>query len=552
MRAAAWLIVIVMLLAQAGAAWAHASLLRAEPADGSVVPEAPARLALTFNEPVSPLLVRLIAPDGSVTTPKAEAENATVTIRPVRLQQGTHVLSWRVVSADGHPVGGSLMFSVGAASARTPQGMLPAAYPGVRAAFWAVKFVIYVVLLIGIGGAFFRAWFLAPPTDVDGSSSAVARAGEQPDRSSLGPCFRADERNVDRVLTSLIALGLVAAPLSVGLQGLDALDAALPALASSATWTAGLATTYGNTIIVTVVGFLAGLVSLKVPPQAARGLALAALVVSGLALTLSGHASNAPPQWLTRPAVFLHVVCVVLWIGALLPLSKSVGGGRSRPLARFTHVVPFLLVGIIVSGATLALRQLDRLDALWTTSYGVVLSCKLAGVAMLLGLGALNRYILVPHYRSQGTTAAVPLMRSIAAEVAIAAAIVALVALWRFTPPPRALAAAEPIELHFHGQRAMAQLTITPVRARPPHINIQVLDAELQPLAVKEVTLSLANPAQKIEPVRLSAAQIGALQWRVDGLRVPMSGQWVVRVDLLIDEFEKVVLEEEVHLPRLP
>lgn len=45
-------------------ACAHASLTAAEPADGSVVEHAPSRYLLTFSEPVSPLALKLVKPDG--------------------------------------------------------------------------------------------------------------------------------------------------------------------------------------------------------------------------------------------------------------------------------------------------------------------------------------------------------------------------------------------------------------------------------------------------------------------------------------------------------
>ena len=116
MRAIVFSIALLTALVQASAAFAHASLVRAEPADGALVAEPPAALRLTFNEPVTPLVIRLIAPDGTTTTPEATTENTTVTVKPGPLRRGTHVLSWRVISADGHPVGGSLVFSVGEAS----------------------------------------------------------------------------------------------------------------------------------------------------------------------------------------------------------------------------------------------------------------------------------------------------------------------------------------------------------------------------------------------------------------------------------------------------
>jgi copper transport protein len=52
--------------------------------------------------------------------------------------------------------------------------------------------------------------------------------------------------------------------------------------------------------------------------------------------------------------------------------------------------------------------------------------------------------------------------------------------------------------------------------------------------------------------VRRAATHRGDGHWRVEGLRVPVAGQWIVRVDLLIDDFTKLTLEDQVDLPRLP
>src|SRR5262245_13628289 len=189
--------------------------------------EPPAVLRLTFNEPVSPLVMRLIGPSGEVITPAAAAENSVVTVTPPRLRQGTHVLSWRGVSAGGHPVGGSLLFSVGTAT-QPVSGPQSAGNPLVQAGLWAAKLVIYAALFVGIGGAFFRAWFDVPLPN----SSPVAGEGR-----------------VRAWLVALLAAGLVATALSVGLQGLDALDLPLIGLAEKVAWQTGLETAYGLTAI---------------------------------------------------------------------------------------------------------------------------------------------------------------------------------------------------------------------------------------------------------------------------------------------------------------
>src|SRR5262249_13266301 len=130
------LIALLIALALASEACAHASLVKAVPADGAGVPLPPATVTLSLHEPGSPPVRRLIGPDGAPIAPTAvTAEDTTVTISaPPALRRGTHVLSWRVISADGHPVGGSLLFSIGARSpASQPESL---ADRSVRAALW--------------------------------------------------------------------------------------------------------------------------------------------------------------------------------------------------------------------------------------------------------------------------------------------------------------------------------------------------------------------------------------------------------------------------------
>src|SRR3954462_13133100 len=113
-------IALLIALALAGEAYAHASLVKASPADGAVVPVAPAVLSLTFNEPIAPLVIRLIGPDGESIEPGAVVgENNTVTVTAAApLQRATHVLSCPLSSSDGSPFGRSLLFSIGAPSAQ--------------------------------------------------------------------------------------------------------------------------------------------------------------------------------------------------------------------------------------------------------------------------------------------------------------------------------------------------------------------------------------------------------------------------------------------------
>ena len=100
--------------------------------------------------------------------------------------------------------------------------------------------------------------------------------------------------------------------------------------------------------------------------------------------------------------------------------------------------------------------------------YGVLLSIKLALVALLLALAAYNRYWLTPALDADSTRTRL-LLRSVLTECLLALLILAVVAGWRFTPRPRALAAASdaPRSIHIHTDAAMLQVLIAPGKVGP-------------------------------------------------------------------------------------
>ncbi len=523
---AALVVVVLALAASAGEALAHAALLRAEPADGAVVADPPTRFSLTFNEPVAPLVLKLARPDGStLTLDRLSQDGPTVAVEaPGDLASGTHVLSWRVVSEDGHPVAGAVVFSVRTPSTVATPITVPPYQDPVRGTIWVVKLALLVSLFFGVGGAFFRAWI------------------------SPGPRYGV------RFVSRIVVLGLIAAPLSVGLQGIDALDGTLSGVAMPATWAAGLNTSYGRTVIVSALALLLALATLRQPaPRYSRALSLLALTGVGVALAASGHAGAAHPQWLTRSAVFLHTVSIAFWIGALVPLAMQLSARApesAATLQRFSRIIPIVLVLLAASGITLAVIQLERPSALWTTDYGDVLLIKGGLLLALLGLAAANRWRWTAPVGRDTPHAARHLARAILVETVLVVAVLGVVSLWRFTPPPRALASAAqaPAYVHIHTPAAMADVTVLPGRTGPVTITVVTIAGDFTPLEAKEVTLALANPAAGIEPIRRPAQKRDDGTWVVEGLVLPTPGRWSVRADILISDFELVTLEDTIEI----
>jgi copper transport protein len=96
-------------------AFAHAELLSSSPAAGSVLDNAPSSLVLTWSEPVTSnaLQVRLVDELGSALDAHVMAMGTTTTMHvPQALTPGSYLISWKVISADGHLVSGLIPFAV--------------------------------------------------------------------------------------------------------------------------------------------------------------------------------------------------------------------------------------------------------------------------------------------------------------------------------------------------------------------------------------------------------------------------------------------------------
>lgn len=106
----------LLLAAGVTAASAHAMLDRASPAVGSTVAAAPARVTLTFTEPIegafSGATVSNVSGQRVDTGARASGTTLQISLKP--LPPGTYKVNWHVMSVDTHKTQGSFSFSVGA------------------------------------------------------------------------------------------------------------------------------------------------------------------------------------------------------------------------------------------------------------------------------------------------------------------------------------------------------------------------------------------------------------------------------------------------------
>jgi copper transport protein len=502
----------------AAGALAHATLVSAEPADGSVLAQPPKTIQLRFSEGVTPTLVGLIDAAGKTRDVTARAVDQTVVVTlPDDLPDGTQVVSYRVVSQDGHPVAGSLMFSIGVVTG----GVQPASSVVVPVLIWLFRFGVYLGLFVGVGGVFFASWIGWGPSGA-------------------------------RAIIGALRIGLVSAVASLGLQGLDLLGLPLSGLFSLAPWKGAFGTSLGPSLLIAIASMLVARLGWQAPSMGMSWkLTASAMAGVGLSLSTSSHAATAAPEWVTGPAVFIHGVAVAFWVGALAPLlALSRKKTDALPvLLRFSRVAMPVVVALVVCGFGLAIVQLERFGALIDTRYGIILLVKLALVSLLLGFAALNRYLVTPGLAADPSDRR-PLKAVLLFECLAVLGILAVVAGWRFTPPPRALAAATqaPLALHIHTETAMFQVLIAPGKVGSNDFVLQLMAGDASPLPAKEATLTLSLPERGIEPIERPATLGPDGYWHLRGLPLPLPGRWHMRIDALVTDFEKVTLEDDVEV----
>lgn len=128
-------VLIALAVVAAPQAAAHSDLVSSSPADGSETQSAPSQVVLTFNENIATTGLQVVAqgPSGPLELGDPTVTGPTVTSAwPQDEPGGEYQLSYRVVSADGHPIDGTITFSY--ASDRAVPADVPSTDPADQAA----------------------------------------------------------------------------------------------------------------------------------------------------------------------------------------------------------------------------------------------------------------------------------------------------------------------------------------------------------------------------------------------------------------------------------
>jgi copper transport protein len=371
-------------LALPATASAHARLLRSVPANEAVVSKAPASVRLVFDDTVraSGGMKAIRNGGGSVLAGKPRIVGGRTLVVPLRsgLGDGDYTVLWRVLSDDGHEISGTIAFGVGVG--RAPPIPALSATNGPSAQDVISRLLFFAGLLTAVGAAVFRFVVSAVPVRLMLLAFLLVFVGVSGQLHDVS-------------LSTRFGTAMV---VGAGLAGIGALLAALVPVFRR----------------LEPAPFVVGLALLPIP-------------------TVAGHALDRGRSWLEVPVDLLHVAAASIWLGGIVGLVLLLrrGGERDLLLRRFSNLAFASVFVLSATGVIRALSELRSVSQLWSTGYGRVLIVKTALLSLLVALGWLNRYRLIPHL-SLGA-----LRRSVAAELLLFAGLVAAVGLLTDLRPGR-------------------------------------------------------------------------------------------------------------------
>jgi copper transport protein len=354
-RRAPALLVALLVLLSPGTALAHPALVETAPGAGYAVTSPPEEVAVTFNEPVTPVGEALVLrrADGSSVPLDVRAAQESMSLRGVpegELEPGSYEVSYRVVALDGDLIEGTFAFGVATpVPAGSSAGGLSQDDPDqVQPGSAVPRALLFLGLALALGG-------------LVGALLARRQTGE---RSAVRP---------------LVRTGAL-----LGLAGTAALLLQVASVDVS-TWPGLLQTSQPARLLAAEAALFAlALVIARAP--LAGAVAAAALVGVVLLEGVRAHPNEAigAVGWLLT---VVHLAAAAVWVGGLVHVVRLALAWRGRSLATwmvvgaYSRVAIALFLVVLATGALSALLLLPTLQDWTGTTYGRVLLLKLAVLA---------------------------------------------------------------------------------------------------------------------------------------------------------------------------
>lgn len=527
-----------------GSAYGHAQLTGSSPAANELLMHAPRTIELRFGEDVEAQFgaIALYGPDGTripvgkVQHPANEASSIRTSVLG-RGSAGAWTAVFRVVSADGHPVSGGVVFDVGSrgsAAKSVSELAAPVATPKlVDGALGLGRAGGFIALALGLGSVLMFTAVVRRLAWTDGLGAEVA---------------------VRLVLVGA-AVGVVSGLL--GIWGQTAV-AGGTSLVEALNWTAlnsTLHTRYGEVTGLAILCWLAVAAFVGPSIRSLRAQAILPLSASlGLLAAvpaLGGHAATQQPIGLFASLNVLHVIAMSFWSGGVITLIALASASRQQgsrqltvvrvAITRFSPLALWAVALVVASGVGQSLINIDSFAQLVKTPYGRAVLVKVLLTLCLISVGGWQRRRGIPAIEREGAESTYRIRRALLTETALFTGVLAATAALASYSPASVAVSGGVVSRSATSGPVNFQLTVDPARVGVNQIHLYLLDAETgaQMAGVKQVSVSEEQAAKGIGPLSQVPRRVGPGHWIVPTASLPVGGEWTVRVVARISEFDQ-------------
>lgn len=281
-----------------------------------------------------------------------------------------------------------------------------------------LRFVHFAALMVLFGNALYGAW-LAPVSL----------------RRLMTRRFRGQQK-------CFASIGLLSALMLLALQG-GMMGNGWQDVISHETWLAVLTTQFGRVWIWQML--LAGVTLCIAWLEPRKGMSLLLLFAAAQFILLAGTGHAAMHDGVTgivqRANHAAHLLAAASWLGGLLPLLFCLRLSRGRwqaaavyTMMRFSRYGHLAVAAVVFTGISNTLL-IQGSGMPWHSAWGRLLLLKCALVAMMVVIALVNRYVLVPRFRSGDGREQQYFIRMTQTEVVLGALVLATVSLFATWEP---------------------------------------------------------------------------------------------------------------------
>ena len=178
-------------------------------------------------------------------------------------------------------------------------------------------------------------------------------------------------------------------------------------------------TIQGRSTLYLIVGFSFLSLSPYFPPLVFKAFNIVGAILILISFVVVGHALS--QGIFSQLLVLIHVICISFWLGSFLPLRYMCTIKNFTNLYFIAdnfgkHAVVYIGI-LILTGLTFSYILLGGILPLISTTYGNVLLIKLFIVSMILLIGAINKFRIVPEIKKDLIIGQIKLKYSINTEI---------------------------------------------------------------------------------------------------------------------------------------